>query len=57
MACSIGELTGGSSENRVKRKLGKEASASLQLFQIDELVGDLLHQFSTNQQACPKRNT
>ena len=47
MVCSVGELTGGSCGNRVKRKLGKEASASLQLFQIDELDGDLLHHFST----------
>ena len=52
MVCSIGELTGGSCRNRVKRKLDEETSASLQLFQIDELDGDLPHYFSTTQQIC-----
>ena len=52
MVCSIGELTGESCGNRVKRKLGKETSASLQLFQIDELDGDLSNYFSTTQQVC-----
>ena len=52
MVYSIGELSGGSCGNRVKRKLGEETSASLQLFQIDELDGDLLHHFSTIQQVC-----
>ena len=50
MACSIGELIGGSCGNRVKRKLEEETSAPLQLFQIDELDGDLSHHFSTTQQ-------
>ena len=52
MVCSIGELTGESCGNRVKRKLGEGTSASLQLFQIDELDGDLSHHFSTTQQVC-----
>ena len=52
MVCSIGELTGESCRNRVKRKLGEETSASLQLFQIDDLDGDLSHHFSTTQQVC-----
>ena len=45
MVCSIGELNGGSWRNRVKRKLGEEASASLQLFQIDVLDGDFFTPF------------
>ena len=52
MVCSIGELTGESCGNRVKRKLGEEISASLQLFEIDELDGDLSNYFSTTQQVC-----
>ena len=49
MVWSVGELTGGSCGNR---KLDEETSASLQLFQIDELDGDLSHYFSTTQQIC-----
>ena len=52
MVCSIGELTGGSCRNRVKRELGEEAPAWLQLFQIDELDGNLSHNFSTTEQVC-----
>ena len=52
MVCSIGELTGGSCGNRVKKKLGEETFESLQLFQIDELGADLSHRFHTTQQVC-----
>ena len=52
MVCSIGKLTGGYCGNRVKRKLGEETFASLQLFKTDELDGDLSHYFSTTQQVC-----
>ena len=45
MVCSNGELTGGPCRNTVKRKLGEEASASLQLFQIDVLDGDFFAPF------------
>ena len=52
MACTIrkhvGEVCGG----RIKRKLDEEASASLQLFSIDELNDDFSHCFSTTQQKC-----
>ena len=41
MVCSTGKLTGGYCGNSVKRKLGEEASALFQLFQIDSLDGDI----------------
>ena len=45
MVCSIGGLTGGSCRNTVKRELGEEAPASLQLFQIDVLDRDFFAPF------------
>ena len=52
MAGLVGELTGGSSGNRVKRKLDGDNFASLQLFKFNHC--DLSHHFSTTQQVCQK---
>lgn len=52
MGCLIGKLTGGPCGNRIKKKLDEDIFASLQLFQINHLEGDLSQHFSTTEQVC-----
>lgn len=47
MGCLIGKLTGGPCGNRIKKKLDEDIFASLRLFQINHLEGDLSQHFST----------
>lgn len=47
MGCLIGKLTGGPCGNRIKEKLDEDIFASLRLFQINHLEGDLSQHFST----------